>query len=379
MQATQLIIAITSFMLFAQLILKPFAETADEAQHWSSNNKIAAVGYVSQLIVLGSGMLSLHMDWEEDPPAGNAEAEIGIAEGLVSMFTVVAMLTPLFLSFWILLMSRSADIIEEEDSPRDSNETYTQNPLTSDASVDEGTEPEDLDNLVQVKSVKLVDNTESELMIDGQGLEYTTLSATLCRVSKSTTSKVVRTLAPGEVVVVIEETYSNGHHRARIGDHEWVSIETSTGKIVMRPGRVQSADPNAGMYKVIAKTPVHETIDVLDQNVVAMLNIGEVVAVDRTARTQESHLRGRIDRGGGLFYWCSISLGTPGSYNMLKTCPGESPAAYTVVADTAVYSGVSVESKQSGSLAAGSVVDVFELLESPPGAQGHVRGRVTGT
>ena len=64
--------------------------------------------------------------------------------------------------------------------------------------------------------------------------------------------------------------------------------------------------------------------------------------------------------------------------NMLKTRPGESASSYVVVADATLHAGVAITSAKAGQLAAGLFVDVYEVLESPPGAQGHSRGRVSG-
>jgi hypothetical protein len=159
-----------------------------------------------------------------------------------------------------------------------------------------GAESEALHDLMEVKSVTLVDNTASEPAGEGEGQEYTTLADTIVRKSKRTKSQQIRTIPANTVLLVVEEAYSDGHHRARIGPKEWVSIETPSGKILMRPGRLQVADRNAGADKVIAPTPVHATIEPVD--VISVLNIGQVIMVGKTTMSLESQVRGRIDHVG---------------------------------------------------------------------------------
>lgn len=92
------VIAITLCLFIAQVRLKPFKETAEEAAHWSSSNKMGTVGYISQLVVLTIGLLSAMLVDSPSP----------IANVLLSAVAVVALLIPLGLTAKAIALNKEA-------------------------------------------------------------------------------------------------------------------------------------------------------------------------------------------------------------------------------------------------------------------------------
>lgn len=82
------VIAITLCLLIIQAVLKPYMETAEEAAHWSSPNKMGIVGYLSQLVVLVVGVLSIMFEDSQDDA-------IGV---VLSLVAAVALVLPLGLT-----------------------------------------------------------------------------------------------------------------------------------------------------------------------------------------------------------------------------------------------------------------------------------------
>ncbi len=109
-----LVMAITLGLLIMQACLKPFRESAEEAAHWSSCNKMGIVGYISQLVVLAVGLLCILAD-----PLSDA------FEVLLTLVAVVALLVPLALTGKIFEMNKATyvgvatvafdNVLDEED------------------------------------------------------------------------------------------------------------------------------------------------------------------------------------------------------------------------------------------------------------------------
>ena len=95
--SASLVIAITLGLLIMQARLKPFRESAEEAAHWSSCNKMGAVGYISQLVVLAVGLLSIIL----------ADSLSNAVEVLLTLVAVVALLVPLTLTGKIFEMNKA--------------------------------------------------------------------------------------------------------------------------------------------------------------------------------------------------------------------------------------------------------------------------------
>ena len=95
--SASLVIAITLGLLIMQARLKPFRESAEEAAHWSSCNKMGAVGYISQLVVLAVGLLSIIL----------ADSLSNAVEVLLTLVAVVALLVPLALTGKIFEMNKA--------------------------------------------------------------------------------------------------------------------------------------------------------------------------------------------------------------------------------------------------------------------------------
>ena len=94
--AAPLVIAITLCLLLMQAKLKPHRETAEDAAHWSSANKMGTVGYSSQLVVLGIGLLCAFL--------GDSVSEA--VQIVLTLIAVVALLVPLALTAKIIAMNK---------------------------------------------------------------------------------------------------------------------------------------------------------------------------------------------------------------------------------------------------------------------------------
>ena len=95
--SASLVIAITLGLLIMQACLKPFRESAEEAAHWSSCNKMGIVGYISQLVVLAVGLLCTIL----------ADSLTDAVEMLLTLVAVVALLVPLTLTGKIFEMNKA--------------------------------------------------------------------------------------------------------------------------------------------------------------------------------------------------------------------------------------------------------------------------------
>jgi hypothetical protein len=95
--AASLVITITLGLLIMQAKLAPFRESAEEAAHWSSCNKMGTVGYTSQLVVLAVGLLCAIL-------GDSVSKTVGV---LLSLVAVVALVVPLALTVKIIVMNKA--------------------------------------------------------------------------------------------------------------------------------------------------------------------------------------------------------------------------------------------------------------------------------
>ena len=94
--AAWLVITITVALLCVQAKLKPFRESREEAEHWSSCNKMSVVCYSSQLVVLVVGLVNIIL-------YGSWSSTIRL---LLSLVAVVALVVPLVLTGMIIAMNK---------------------------------------------------------------------------------------------------------------------------------------------------------------------------------------------------------------------------------------------------------------------------------
>ena len=94
--SASLVIAITMGLLLMQAKLKPYKETAHDAAHWSSANKMGTVGYSSQLVVLAVGLLCIIL--------GDITSEA--VKIVLTLIAVVALMVPLALTAKIIVLNK---------------------------------------------------------------------------------------------------------------------------------------------------------------------------------------------------------------------------------------------------------------------------------
>ena len=94
--SASLVFAITLCLLLTQAMLKPYKETAEDAAHWSSANKMGTVGYSSQLVVLAVGLLCIIL--------GDSASEA--VKIVLTLIAVVALMVPLALTAKSIMMNK---------------------------------------------------------------------------------------------------------------------------------------------------------------------------------------------------------------------------------------------------------------------------------
>ena len=90
-------IFVTTVMLIMQLASRPFVETAEEASHWSAANKMAALSYVCQLVILVVGFVDV-----------NDTGGLGLG-GILTVLALVSLLLPLVLTLIIIRSNAAAE------------------------------------------------------------------------------------------------------------------------------------------------------------------------------------------------------------------------------------------------------------------------------
>ena len=94
--SASLVFTITLGLLLMQAKLKPYKETAHDAAHWSSANKMGTVGYSSQLVVLAVGLLCVIL--------GDFTSEA--VKIVLTLIAVVALMVPLALTAKIIVLNK---------------------------------------------------------------------------------------------------------------------------------------------------------------------------------------------------------------------------------------------------------------------------------
>ena len=79
------------------IAVKPYMETEEEAAHWSGPNTMGTVSYVSQLMVLAIGLLSLILEDSLDDTT----------EVLLALVAIVALVVPLGLTGMAIAMNKT--------------------------------------------------------------------------------------------------------------------------------------------------------------------------------------------------------------------------------------------------------------------------------
>jgi uncharacterized membrane protein len=100
LDAALVVFVITLAQLILQQCFKPFRETAEEAAHWSSANRMAVTSYACQLVVLLVGVVSIFLG-----PAVAENKALSLALGIVA---VVALAAPLTLT--VMIIRRKAGV-----------------------------------------------------------------------------------------------------------------------------------------------------------------------------------------------------------------------------------------------------------------------------
>lgn len=100
LDAALVVFVITLAQLVLQQCFKPFRETAEEAAHWSSANRMAVTSYACQLVVLLVGVVSIFLG-----PAVAENQALSLALGIVA---VVALAAPLTLT--VMIIRRKAGV-----------------------------------------------------------------------------------------------------------------------------------------------------------------------------------------------------------------------------------------------------------------------------
>ena len=110
-------IVLTVVMLGLQHVNKPFMESEEEAEHWSSPNKMATLAYICQLIVMIAGLAS-------DNSSADTVAGVALHVAL-SLIVMIALFLPLSLAAIMLRQVRQAALLElqELSDADDSTET----------------------------------------------------------------------------------------------------------------------------------------------------------------------------------------------------------------------------------------------------------------
>lgn len=252
---------------------------------------------------------------------------------MLCLVTVFFLFCPLAIGIWIVVQERFEDAGDDpkrlpDEEAEEKVATVVVNPLSSGKheGYEKGDEDESIEDLPEVKSVKLVQNVVAPAAEDSDGgMPYTVLVEARVRAGVGLNCEVVRRIAAGECVTICKEVYHSGHHRGRIGSDdsapEWVSIQTDTGRVLLRPG-VPSGDEHSaileeasksqgsaaalgnGLYEVKAgkEVSVRKNASV-ESKQVRTLHAGECVEVVETASVGE-HFRARIG-GTRLFPICA--------------------------------------------------------------------------
>ena len=178
-------------------------------------------------------------------------------------------------------------------------------------------------------------------------------------------------LAPGTTIVVLEEAQSDGHHRARIGVGEWISLRTAAGS-VLAIASAPAATAVAVVSQVVAVQPY-----VADGSPTARAAGGpdpaapvQVIAqpMDVESVQQPQHV-------GGTQLGMPPNMASPWPVSGCPSLPATQTStgtSYTTVAKATVRTGPSLASPVVRQLGPKHGVVVFEEQI----CDGHHRGRI---
>lgn len=201
-------------------------------------------------------------------------------------------------------------------------------------------------------------------------------------------------MAPGATIVLLEETQCDGHHRARIGIDEWVSLKTAKGTVLAvasAPSTAVSAVPVVSLATEVHPdlpngSPTTSASGGAEGVVVTVQAFAEAVEVEPVARPH--HVGPHVSANqpvtapiAALHVPPNDHLGLPptgaaplpagGSTGQLITL-APTGVVYTTVAKAVVRTGPSLCSPVVGELPPKYEVMIFEQRS----CDGHNRGRV---
>jgi hypothetical protein len=205
------------------------------------------------------------------------------------------------------------------------------------------------------------------------------VNKTVVRSESSVKSKVVTELEPGATIVVLEETQRDGHHRARIGNKEWVSLRTAKGSILaIAAATVTAVSAAPVVAAVVAAQPCPTAATTIAAQSFASTVDVEVEQLQQHATPTAS---AQPAAGSAAMHATTGHLGLPpaaaaplplvGSAGQLTNlvAPG---LPYTMVANATLRAGPSVSSPAVRQIGPRCEVMIFEQVT----CDGHHRGRI---
>lgn len=213
------------------------------------------------------------------------------------------------------------------------------------------------------------------------------------RTKPSVNSALVAEMAPGATIVVIEETQCDGHHRARIGIDEWVSLKTAKGAVLAvasvssaavsavpvvslatevhpyLPNGSLTASASGGQGAVVTAQPFAEAVEV--EPVERAHHVGSHVSANQPITAAVAGLHVPLNDHLGLPPTGAAPLPVGGSTGQLITL-APTGVLYTTVTKAVVRTGPSLSSPVVRELPPKYEVTIFEERS----CDGHNRGRI---
>ena len=118
---------------------------------------------------------------------------------------------------------------------------------------------------------------------------YTAVDTMTVRTALSTDAAKVRSIDPGDTIVVMETGVYNGHQRGRIGESEWVSLVTVKGKVLatLMSGAMITEDAVSISLDSVQAMSVDTSVG-LAEDMVGTVPEGEVVPFDSATEYKET-------------------------------------------------------------------------------------------
>lgn len=225
------------------------------------------------------------------------------------------------------------------------------------------------------------------------------------RTKLSIKSPVCRELQAGATIVVLEEARCEGHHRARIGINEWVSLKTAKGSVLAVVSAAVAAVPVAAqviatVVGVEPAAPSQQTVPASTASTsqtdypiasntstgvlgsaVAVQAFAQAVDVESACQPATSNMMGTVaapqqlpcsSHHLGLPPTTTAPFPTGGSAARLGDAEATTGTLYTTVAQAAVRTGPSLSNSVVRKLGPKCQVMVFEECF----CDGHSRGRI---